>query len=113
MAVMVGKLDRLAQFRRAKLIDDGLGMVKVWENHGTPVHAGRQDISDAEKIAAGAVIATVIARFTVRHSSFTIGLTAADRLHCDGADWGIIGIKEVPQPRRRWLEITATRLTNA
>jgi len=56
MGVTVGKLDRLAQFRRAVLVDNGLSMVQQWQDHGSPVHAARRDISDAEKIAAGTVL---------------------------------------------------------
>ena len=109
MAVTVGRLDRLAQFRRAELFDDGYQTRERWVDHGTPVHAARRDISDAEKFAAGTVLATVTARFTVRHNAFTADLTPRDRLVCDGGEWGISGIKELPDPRRTWLEITATR----
>lgn len=112
MAVTVGKLDRRAQFRRAELFDDGFQTRERWVDHGTPHPASRTDISDAEKFAAGTVLATVTARFIVRHNAFTADLTPRDRLVCDGGEWAISGIKELPEPRRQWLEITATRGAN-
>ena len=106
----IGQLDRLAQFTRSELIDDGLSTRPgPYLPFGPAVHASRRDISDAEKFAAGTVLATVTARFTVRHNAFTADLTPRDRLVCDGGEWGISGIKELPEPRRTWLEITATR----
>ncbi len=112
MGVTVGKLDRVAQFRRAVLVSDGYGTIQQWQDHGTPHSVSRKDISDAEKFAAGTVLATLTARFIVRHTTFTAGLTPADRLVCDGGEWGISGIKQLPEPRRQWLEITATRGAN-
>lgn len=110
MAVNVARLDRRVQFLRAVTGDDGFGNVTLsWAAHGGPVWASRKDISDAEQVAAGRVLATVTARFVVRHSSFSAGLTPADRLTCDGATWEIEGIKEVSAPRRGFLEVTATK----
>lgn len=109
MGMTIGRLDRRVSFLRAELFDDGFQTRERWVNHGAPVSAARRDISDAEKAAAGTVLATATARFTVRHTSLTAGLTPRDRLACDGSEWGIDGIKQVPEPRRQWLEITATR----
>lgn len=107
---MAVNLDRRLQFLRAVQGDDGYGNVTLsWAPHGGPVWGSRRDISDAEQVAAGRVLATVTARFVVRHSSFSAGLTAADRFTCDGATWEIEGIKEVSSPRRGFLEITATK----
>ncbi|QNR64929.1 phage head closure protein [Rhodobacter capsulatus] len=106
----VARLDRRVQFLRAVTGDDGFGNVTLsWAAHGGTVWASRKDISDAEQVAAGRVLATVTARFVVRHSSFSAGLTPADRLSCDGATWEIEGIKEVSAPRRGFLEVTATK----
>jgi len=100
-----GKLDRRVQFRRATVIHDGLQNVETWSDHGAPVWANRKDVSDGEKMAAGWMEATSVARFTVRSSEFTRALTPKDRLTTDGRDYDILGIKELG--RRDWLEITA------
>lgn len=112
MAMNASKLDRRAQFRRAVLVDNGYSTVEQWQDRGHPVYAARRDISDAEKFASGTVLSVLTSRFTVRHSPFTADLTPSDRLTCDGAEWAITGIKEVSEPRRCWLEITATRLAD-
>lgn len=110
MAVTVGRLDRRAQFTRSELIDDGLSTRPgPYLPFGPVVHAARHDISDAEKFAAGTVLSTLTARFVIRHTAFTAGIKPSDRFLCDGMEWSIGGIKEVPEPRRRWLEITASR----
>lgn len=99
------KLDRRVQVRRAALVDDGLGEVETWADHGGPIWARRQDLSDGERWRAGAVAAHVTARFTVRWSAFTRDLTPADRLICEGTEYEITGVKEA-EGRRQWLEIT-------
>lgn len=101
-----GKLDRVVQFLRSTLIDDGFSSVETFVIHGTPVFAAKKDISDGERWRAGAVSATVSARFIVRYSAFTAALTAADQMECEGVTYDINGIKE-GEGRRRWLEITA------
>lgn len=107
---MAVKLDRRIQFLRAVSGNQGFGNVTVgWAAHGLPVWGARKDFSDAEHLASGRLLKTVTARFTVRHSSFSAGLRVSDRLTCDGATWGIHGIKEVCRPRRGFLEITATK----
>ena len=102
------KLDRRVQFSRYTEEDDGFGMVKVWNDHGSPVWASRKDISDSEKWAAHQVQATVTTRFQVRSSTFSRGIDAKDRLTCEGEAFEIIGVKEAGGRRQR-LEITATR----
>jgi SPP1 family predicted phage head-tail adaptor len=105
--VTAGSLDRLIQFRRATLTDDGLGMVETWADHGQPVWASKKDASDAERWRAGEVQAHITTRFTVRYSAFTAALTPKDRIVSeDGREFDISGIKEVGQ-RRTFLEITA------
>lgn len=100
-----GELNRRLQFQRFTAVDDGLQMVEAWADHGSPIWAGRKDVSDSERVAAGWLEATSVARFTVRSSSFTRGLTPKDRLTTEGRDYDIQGIKELG--RRDWLEITA------
>ena len=99
-----GKLDRRVQFRRFTDGDDGFQTTKVWENHGSPVSAHKQDVSDGERMRAGAVSATLTARFEVRSSIFTRALTAKDALIYNGVTREIFGIKEIGRNNR--LEIS-------
>ncbi|WP_210526376.1 head-tail adaptor protein [Rubellimicrobium arenae] len=99
-----GDLDRRVQFRRATLTDNGLNQTEGFADHGSPVWAAKRDVSDGEKWGAGQVNASILSRFQVRASSFTRGLTAKDRLVCDGREYGIIGLKELG---RDGIEITA------
>ncbi|OLS46651.1 hypothetical protein BV509_09105 [Rhodovulum sulfidophilum] len=104
------RLDRRIQARRVVRTPDGLGgHDEAWIDYGAAFAGPRHDISDTEKFTAGAILATVTARFVVRHTAHTASLTPRDRITCDDAEWEIDGIKEVPRPRRRFLEITATR----
>lgn len=98
----------LIQFQRATLTDDGYGMSQSWADHGTPVWADKNDISDGERWRAGEVQAHVTTRFKVRYSSFTADISPADRLECGGTVYNIHGIKEPAGTRRQWVEITAT-----
>lgn len=100
-----GKLDRRIQFQRGTMIDNGLEMVGAWSAYGSPVWAGRKDVSDGERAAAGWIEATLASRFTVRSSTFTRSLTAKDRITTEGLSYDITGIKELG--RRDFLEITA------
>jgi head-tail adaptor len=99
------KLDRRVQFRRLALVSDGFGSAESWANHGAAQPAAKKDISDGERWRAGEVQSHVTARFVVRSSEFTRGLTPADRLDCQGLSYDIAGIKELD--RRGFLEITA------
>ena len=101
------KLDRIVQFQRATLEDDGFGTVEVWAEHGGRQYAARRDVSDSEKAAQGTVMATLQTRFVVRFSVFTRDLTPIDRLTHEGRTFSIAGIKELPG-RRRFLEITCS-----
>lgn len=103
--MQAGELNRRLQFQRFTAVDDGLQMVEAWKDHGSPIWAARMDVSDGERAAAGWIEATSVARFTVRSSTFTRGLTPKDRLTTEGREYDIQGIKELD--RRGWLEITA------
>jgi SPP1 family predicted phage head-tail adaptor len=106
-----GTLDRRVQFRRATLSDDGLGMAETWANHGAPVWASKEDVSDAERWRASEVSAHITTRFQVRYSPFTADLTPKDRLRCERREYEITGIKEA-KGRRQALEITAAVRTD-
>lgn len=106
-----GQLDRRIQFCRFTLADDGFGSSELWfgdqrDNLGDPVWAQKKEISDGERWRAGEVAAHVTARFVVRWSSFTAGITPKDRLVCEGRTYNIVWIKEI-EGRRQWFEITA------
>lgn len=69
------------------------------------VWASRADVSDSEKIAAGAVQGTVRSRFIVRSSTITRQVKPKDRLTEGGLTFEIVGVKELG--RRDYIEITA------
>lgn len=103
-----GEMDRRARFERNaegavngfNESSDGWGkLCNAW--------AKRVDISDKERIATGAEASTLVARFTVRSTPKTRGLTTDDRLICDGATWNIRGVKEARGGRNRFIEVTA------
>lgn len=98
--------DRLVQFRRATMVDDGRQRVEKWADHGVPLLASKADISDGERWRAAAVQSQITARFVVRWSSFMAELTPKDAIVCEGTTYNITGIKE-KGGRRRWLEIAA------
>lgn len=99
-----GKLDRRITLHRYVATNTALGVTEAWADLGT-IWASRKDVSDGEKMAAGGVMATVAARFVVRSSDLTRGLTAKDALTEGGRAFQIAGIKELD--RRGFLEITA------
>ena len=104
-----GDLDRKVTFLRAEMIDDGYQTRQgPFVTYGPAVWAARRYISDRERYAANTVGVDAVARFTVRYSQFTAGLTHSDRLECEGRIYGITGIKEVG--RREWIEITASEV---
>ncbi|MDO6589446.1 head-tail adaptor protein [Loktanella sp. D2R18] len=100
-----GKLDRRVQFVRAVLNDDGFQKVEQFADHGDLIWASKTDVSDGERMSAGAVSASLTARFVVCSSAFTRDLTAKDALTYNGVTFAIFGIKEIGRNYR--LEITA------
>lgn len=107
--MLAGKLDRRIQFLRAELIDDGYQeRMGDYEPLGLPVWSSKADVSDGERFSAGTVDAQITTRFQIRSSEFSRGIRSTDRLHCEGVEYGIVGIKEIG--RRDGLEITAKSL---
>jgi SPP1 family predicted phage head-tail adaptor len=100
-----GDLDRRVQFRRSSLVDTGMSKTPVFADLGTPVWASKFDVSDSERLRAAEVQASITARFRVRWSTFTGGVTPKDRMACEGVEYDITGIKEIG--RREYREITA------
>lgn len=99
-----GKLDRRITIRRKTVTNGPLGATETWATLGT-IWAARKDVSDGEKAAAGTVMSTVAARFTVRSTDMTRGLRPADTITEGRLTFDIVGIKELG--RRDYLEITA------
>lgn len=107
--IEAGKLDRRIQILRAGSLDDGLQVrTDVFAPIGSRIWASFTPISDSERFRADSVWQDMTARFRVRYSGFTAGITAKDRLVCEGATYAIGGIKEVG--RREGFEITARRI---
>jgi len=97
-------LDRQIQFQRATQTSDGFGgFTLTWQDLGEVIPALRTDVKDSEAVQAGAFRNTSLIRFMVRSSAFTRGITADDRIEHEGQLWGIVGIKEPAQGRRRQL----------
>lgn len=65
-------------------------------------------VSDGERLRAAAIEQKMDARFRVVWSRPLVGLCGEHRLHFEGADWQITGVKETGH--REGLEITAWRL---
>lgn len=102
------QLNRLVQIRRfVKTGRSSLGTaIGDWENLGDAIPASRSDISDEERLQAGAVTGTLASRFVVRSNSFSRGITRADELENEGITFKITGIKEA-KISRGFLEISA------
>ncbi|MBM06658.1 MAG: hypothetical protein CMH88_09880 [Oceanibulbus sp.] len=107
-APRLGELRARVQFRRAGVGDDGFSKTDAWADHGIPQRARRVDVSDSEKWRAGAVGATISARFTMRRTDFSAALTPKDRLTHNGQVFEITGIRALADAPIYWLEISAT-----
>lgn len=104
--MLAGKLDRRVQILRATYAENDFGdMVQTWSVLATR-WASRQDLSDAERVRAQQVGATMTARFQIRWDGEVADLSPKDRLVCDGQVFDIRGVKEIQ--RRRGLEITCS-----
>lgn len=105
-------LDRRVTLLRAAVVDDGLQSGPDWDEPVTlgTVWASKADISDGERWRAGQVQAHVTTRFRLRWSSVTAGLTAKDRVTCEGRTYDIVAVKEIG--RREGVEITAAARTD-
>lgn len=103
--------DRRIQFMRAPIIDDGLQKRRGdYTEHGNPVWASKQIVSDAERFAAASVTEQAELRFQVHWSQFVADIKRTDRLTCDGIPYAITGLKEIGNRNR--IEITAARVTS-
>lgn len=105
-----GDLDRRIAIERfsATKDEDFNEDVQSWSTLIT-VWAGRKDVSDGERFAAGQVGASLMSRFIIRSSTVAKTVTPKDRLNYDGDIWNIHGVKETADGRNRFIEITAVR----
>lgn len=99
-----GTLDRRVALFAVTTTNTGTGPVEVVTDLGS-IWAGRRDVSDGEKAAAGTVQGTLVSRFTIRSTSGTRALKPKDRLSEGGQVFDITGVKDLG--RRDYLEITA------
>lgn len=108
MVLNAGNLNRRIQVRRNFGTDsDGAGNVAVdWQDHGPLLFARRRDVSDAERLSAGAWDNKLVTRFIIRATAFGRSIARYDRIVHEGITFEIDGIKEVPD-NRGFLEITA------
>lgn len=101
-----GELDRRITIQRATTTTNAFNEpVQTWADLVT-VAAGKQDVRDSERWAAGEVGADITTRFQIRWSSTVANVDERDRLLFDGRVYGIQHVKEIG--RREGLEITAT-----
>lgn len=70
--------------------------------------AGRSDVSDSERFAAGQVGAFRSTRFIVLSDPDTRKITPAYRLTHEELEYNIVGVKETLDGRHQAIEITAT-----
>lgn len=103
--------DRLSY--RVEILDAVLGAkdargktLKTWSVVAA-VAASRRDVSDGERVQNAALEGVRSARFVIRRSNVTKDLGLDQMLRHDGQDWEIVAIKEPPNVRRMYLEITA------
>lgn len=106
----IGKLDRRITIERlTEGAQDGFGQpAEAWGSIGTR-WASRRDVLDTEKVSAGQRDTARMTRFVIRSDSVTRTITAADRLNYEGTFWNIQGVKETPEGRNRFIELTAVR----
>lgn len=106
------KFDRVIRLERATVTqDEGSGEnVETWSTLGPDkIWANYTPVSDAEKVQAGEIASTLMARFLIRYDSATAGVNAKDRLIYEGRTFDVAGAKEATKEgRRRCIEITAS-----
>lgn len=104
-----GDLDRWLTIERfTSTQDPGSGEnIEAWSTLAT-VRTKYEPVSDGEKVQAGEVGSTLMARFTVRHAPAWEDINPKDRLVFDGRTFDVIGAKEATKEGRlRAIEITA------
>ena len=103
--------DRRIRLERATITQDtGSGEnIETWATLGPEkIWAEFKPVSDGEKVQAGEIASTLMARFTVRYDSAWSSVNPKDRLIFEGRTFDIMGAKEVAGTRRSLIEITAS-----
>lgn len=101
-----GKRDRKVSVERYTVTEDAFGgTVETWAEH---LQAWAQVIygTGQERREAGRENASQPATFRLLADSETLGITTADRIAFDGANWDIVSLSPLG---REGLEITAVR----
>jgi SPP1 family predicted phage head-tail adaptor len=103
--MQAGPLDRRVTLLRLRpgARDAMNAPVELWDELAT-VRGSKTDVSDAEKLRAAQAGATITTRFRIRWSQLAKGLTAKDRLSCEGRTYDVSGVREIG--RHEGLEIT-------
>jgi SPP1 family predicted phage head-tail adaptor len=103
-----GKLDRSVVVERSTDTQDAYGaLVKTW-NTLANLRCAYRPVSDGEKLSAGEVASTLMARFVIRWSTSWNDISSMDRLVFEGREFDILGAKELTDlGRRQFIEITA------
>lgn len=100
-----GNLDRRLTLRRnTPTTDDFGGEVPNWADLAT-VWASKQDVSDAERVRAQQVGASITTRFQIRPLPGGARPSARDQVVCEGLTYEISNVKEIG--RRSGWEISA------
>lgn len=103
-----GGLDRRITIERATVTYNELNEeVPTWGSYAT-IWAGRSDLSDGERNAAGQVGSYLMSRFVIRSSPTAKAIKPSDRVSYEGI-WNIHGIKETQEGRNRFLELTCAK----
>lgn len=102
------KFDRIIRLERATVTQDpGSGEnVETWATLGPEkIFASYTPVSDGEKVAAGEVGSTLMARFVIRYDSAWSSVNPKDRLVFEGRTFDLWGVKELG--RHEGFELTA------
>lgn len=107
--MLIAKRDRRIAIMRASVAENDAGemIATGWAEYAA-AWASYEPTSDGERMRAAAVERKIDARFRVVWSQRMAGVTGADRLRFDGADWQITGLKEIGF--REALEISAWKI---
>lgn len=101
------KLDRRIRIERATMGRDTMNnLVATGWSTLTTVWASKEDVRDAERVAAQEVGAEITTRFRIRWSTRVADVNPKDRLVFAGRIYQIVAVKEIG--RRDGLEISAT-----
>jgi SPP1 family predicted phage head-tail adaptor len=99
------ELDRRVTLLRKSVTRDAANSpVEAWVTLAT-VWASKKDVSDAERVRAEEIGASITARFQIHKTTEVASLSARDRVQLAGLTYDISGVKEIGRER---LEITAT-----